>query len=375
MTKSARLPRLLVGALGGLIIVFGSVTTVSLVASTSTNRSVSASGAIPDDGADDTAALQRALDELRTGDTLTFGPGTYLHSGVLTVRVLGVKLVGSAAKLVATDETRSAVRIDADDVTVTGLSFGVATTTRRFEAPEQHKLWISRHSGLVMSDVTITGSAAAGIFVDGASRFRIERPKVSDTRADGVHITGGSHDGVVEHPTVARTGDDGLAVVSYERDPVPCRSITITSPRVLGTTWGRGLSVVGGRNITYTDVLVQDSNAAALYIAVEGDPYFTRAVEDVAVNGGRLLRSNYNAAIDHGAILIYAGRAAIPLRGVTIRDLSIEDTRPDANHDVGVIAPNGRSPQDLRFDRVRFSGGPAAHYGGNVPPESYRVGD
>lgn len=375
MMKPVRLSRLLAGTLGGLIVLFGSVTTVSLVASTSTDRSVTDFGAIPDDGTDDTAALQSALDGLRSGDTLNFAPGKYLHSGVLTVRVPGVKLIGSAAKLVAIDETRSAVRLDADNVTVTGLTFGVATTTRRFEAPEQQKLWISGHSGAVLSDITITGSAAAGIFVDGASRFRIERANVRDTRADGIHITGGSHDGLIERPTVSRTGDDGVAVVSYQRDVVPCSSIRINAPQVFGTTWGRGLSVVGGKNITYTDVLVEESNAAAVYIAVEGDPYFTRAVEDVAITGGRLRRSNYNAAIDHGAILIYAGRSAVPLRGVTIQNLSVEDTRTDASHDVGVIAVDAVSPQGLRFNRVRFSGGPAVRYGGNARTDSYRVED
>lgn len=357
--------------LGVLFVVLGALVATSLIDSNRADPFVTEFGAVPDDGRDDTAALQRAMDELRLGETLTFPPGVYHHSDVLVVRVPGVKLVGPDAKLEATDEARSAVRINADDVTITGLTFGISETSHRFEAPEQQKVWISGHRGVVLSGVTVTGSAAAGIFVDGASRFRIERARVSDTRADGIHITGGSRDGVVDGPTVARTGDDGVAVVSYGRDEGPCVSITVNSPRVYGTTWGRGLSVVGGRDITYTDVLVQDSNAAALYIAVEGDPYFTTAVENVTVRGGRLLRSNYNRSIDHGAVVVYAGRSYVPFREVTIQNLSIEDTRHGASHHVGVIAADNGDPENLRFEQMRFSGGPSVRYGGNVPLAAY----
>jgi hypothetical protein len=331
-------------------------------------------GAFPDDGMDDTAGVQRALDSLSPGDTLTFPAGTYEHAAMLTARVPRVVITGSAT-LTATDETNSAFRVDADDVTLTGLRFGVLATTRRHSEPAQQKIWISGHRGAVMRDVTVTGSAAAGIFVQGASGFRLERVTVRDTRADGIHMTAGAHDGVVDHPIVSNTGDDGVAVVSYDGDGAGCRNITVSFPQVFGTTWGRGLSVVGGTGISYTDVLVQDSNAAAIYIAVEGDPFYARLVEDVTVRGGRLVRSNRNPDIDHGSVLVLAGRAGVPVRGVDVTDLVIENTRATASHDVGVITEaSAAPPENLRFDALTFRGGPAAAFGGNTPASAYRVG-
>ncbi len=335
--------------------------------------SVTDLGAVPDDDNDDAGVIQAALDSLRPGDTLTFPAGIYLHSEVLTVRVPGVTLSG-AGTVVATDEARSAVRVDADRVTIRGLTLGVATTTRRFSEPAQQKLWISGHTGAVVEDVTITGSAAAGIFVEGASEFRLERPRVSDTRADGIHVTGGSHTGLVDAPVVARTGDDGIAVVSYERDGPQCHDITVIAPVVMGTSWGRGLSVVGGSGITYTDVLVEDSDAAAVYVAVEDDPYFTAPVADVVVKGGRLLRSNHNPGIDHGAVVVLAGRRGRGVSGVEIADLVLEDTRASASRQVSVVTAAGAQPPvGLRFERLSFRGGPRVAVGGNTPADSYRV--
>jgi hypothetical protein len=336
-------------------------------------RQVTEFGAVPDDGRDDTDAIDRALLAMRPGDTLTFPPGRYEHDRVLVVAVPGARLTGAGATLVATAERASAVRVDADDVVVDGLTLTVAATTRRWESPEQHKVWVSGHRGVVLRDITITGSAAAGIFVDGAaSGFRIERARVSDTRADGIHITGGAHDGQVVDPVIARTGDDGVAVVSYERDTDTCSAITVTHPQVLGTTWGRGLSVVGGRDVRFNDVQVEDSNAAAIYIAVEGAPYFTRPVDRVSVDGGVLDRSNNNADIDHGAVVVYSGRPDSRLADVRIANIALQDTRPTASQDVSVIS-TGTAPTDLAFDHVEVTGGPGTVFGGNAPRASYRV--
>ena len=43
-------------------------------------------GAKPDDGQDDTSAIQAALDSLQPGQWLVFPAGTYQHSRRLTVR-------------------------------------------------------------------------------------------------------------------------------------------------------------------------------------------------------------------------------------------------------------------------------------------------
>lgn len=330
-------------------------------------------GARPDDGQDDSAGIQAALDAAPPGSRVQFESGTYQHSTMLVARRPGVEIVGDATRLVATVESDSAFRVDADRVVVQDLTFGISNTTRRWSAPQQHKVWVSGHTGVVLRDVSITGSAAAGVFVDsGAEDFRLEKVTVADTRADGIHITGGSHDGAIVDATVSRTGDDAIAVVSYDTDSGPTHSITVTSPTVLGTQWARGLSVVGGYDVTFTDIYVQDSNGAAVYVAVEGAPYFTRDVAAVTVQGGKLVRSNVDPERDRGAVVVFNGRPTASISGVAISDLTITDTRETASQNISVIT-QGRPPQNLSFTDLSVAGGPKRIYGGNVPQSMYRV--
>ncbi|HZG89222.1 MAG TPA: right-handed parallel beta-helix repeat-containing protein [Pseudonocardia sp.] len=323
-------------------------------------------------GDDSTAALQAALDGLGPGQTVLFAPGEYRHAKVLTVRVPDVTIAGPGAQLIATDEEHSAFHIAADGVTVQGLSFGVQATSERWYAWEQMKVRIST-AGVVLRDVTVTGSAASGIFVgDGAADFTLDHVVVRDTRADGIHITDGAHGGRVDSPLVERSGDDGVAVVSYGTDDEVSRDITVTSPTVNGTTWGRGISVVGGERITYTDVDVRDTNAAGIYLAVEGDPYNTRSVSDVRVQGGMVSGANYNSEIDHGGVLVYNGRSGEDLTGVVVDAVTVRGTRPSASQSVAIFAVDG-SVSGVTLSDMVIEGGPGRPFATRGGPTDYSL--
>ncbi|MGY1914634.1 right-handed parallel beta-helix repeat-containing protein [Blastococcus sp. SYSU DS0973] len=295
-------------------------------------------GAVGNGRADDTRALQRALDELAPGGTLLLPSGyTFAHDDVLKVRTPGVTLTGGGS-LLATDEERSAVRVLADDVTVRDVEVGIERTTRRWSAPQQTGLWLDGHRGTVVEDVTVRDSASAGVFVQGAEDFRLIRVTVRGSRADGVHMTAGARGGLVEDVATEDTGDDGVAVVSYLDDHVQAHDIRIASPRVDGTTWGRGISVVGGRDVTLTDVDVRDTAAAGIYIACERGEFRTRVPSGVRVSGGRVSGANQVESVDHGAVLLYNGQGEESLRNVTIDDLRLHDSRDSASRQVGLIA-------------------------------------
>lgn len=333
---------------------------------------VEAYGAVGDGRTDDTAALQRALDAAGPGTTLVLGAGrTYAHGDVLRVRRPGTRLTGPG-RLLATDEARSSVWVEADDVVLDGgLTLSTAATTRRWEAWEQMGLRVAGGTGLVVRDVTVEGSAAAGVYVGGAANFLLERVTVRGSRADGIHLTAGARDGRVVSPTVVDSGDDGVAVVSYASDGAPCSNITIESPRVLGTTWGRGVSVVGGTDITYTDVQVERSSAAAVYLASEGAPWFTTAPVRVRVLGGTLTGANQDPRVDHGALVVLAGGAQAP-QDVLVRGLTITDTRSSASRSVGVIT-YATPPTGVVLQDIAVRGGPRSAYSGNSPDSSYSL--
>jgi hypothetical protein len=315
------------------------------------------SGAVGDGRADDTAALQRALAALQPGEALELGEGrTYLHADVLVVAVPGVRLQG-AGTLLATRESRSSLKVLADDVEVQDVTLAVRSTSRRWDAPDQHRLYVGPHRGTALRRVHVTGSAAAGVFLAGASGFTLTEVEVADTRADGIHMTQGSHDGTVQSPRISRSGDDGVAVVSYLQDGAVCHDIAVTAPRVQTTTGGRGLSVVGGEDVSYSDIDVSASAAAGVYLACEGEPYNTYPTRRVTVRGGRVDRANTDADIDHGAVLVYSGRSGGDVRDVEVSGLDLTATRASASRQVGVIADAGPT-SGVRLSDLTVAGSP-----------------
>lgn len=305
------------------------------------SRPVEDFGAVGDGRTDDSAALARALDELEPGQALVLARGrTYLHADVLVCAVPDVLVTGGGV-LLATEEERSSLQVEASGVTVEDLVLAVRTTSRRWDAPAQHRLYVGAHERVALRRVRVTGSAAAGIFLAGTSAFTIDAAVVADTRADGIHLTQGTHDGTVREPRTSRTGDDGVAVVSYLEDGAVCHDVTVTRPVVATTTGGRGVSVVGGEDIAYDDVSVTGSAAAAVYLACEGEPFNSAPTRRVTVRGGTVEGANTDAGIDHGAVLVYSGRGDGEVSDVEVSGLRIRGTRSSASRQVGVISDAG----------------------------------
>lgn len=328
-------------------------------------------GAVGDGRSDDTRALQRAFDALPPGATLTIGKGkVYAHSDVLTIRNPRVRIAGKGT-LLATNESRSAVFVDADRVEIDDTTFAMRSTTQRWGAFEQMKLRLGERSGIVLRRVTIAGSAASGIYLWGTSNFLIEDVRVRDTRADGIHVTGTSHDGTVRRPVVDRTGDDGVGIVSYEQDKIPVKRILVDSPVVRDNTWGRGVSVVGGEDITLENVYVRASSSAAVYIASEGEPWNTFAPVRVKVQGARLRGSNTASGVDHGALLVYSGNPRETPRDISADRVDISGTRRQASSQVGIRADDGCSVQKVALSRFSVHGGGRAFLS-NVPASAYK---
>ena len=97
-------------------------------------RQVRDFGALPDDNGDDTDAIQRALDAMRAGETLVFSPGRYLISRSLRVHHPGITITGANATIHATNPNDQALIIEADNTTVSSLTFTAVTDVRRSAA-------------------------------------------------------------------------------------------------------------------------------------------------------------------------------------------------------------------------------------------------
>lgn len=323
---------------------------------------------------DDTAALQRVLDELRSGDTLLLPEHrVFAHGGVLTIRHAGITITGGGT-LLATHEDASAIRIAADRVTVSHVTAKTAHTSHRWRTPKQTGIWLDHHADVVLDRVTVQGAGSAGVFVQGAQSFRLSDVTVRETRADGIHMTDGASNGLVSDPLTENTGDDGVAVVSYTRDQSQSHDIRIQSPHVHGNTGGRGIAVVGARAVTVTDVDIRATAGAGFYVACERGRYDTRVPSGVTVIGGTIDHANQNTAIDHGAVLLYNAEAVEPLSNIRLQDIRVVDTRPSASRQVGLLAPGNGSMSGVALINLSFSGtGPRTLLGTNSNRLEFRT--
>lgn len=283
-------------------------------------HSVKEFGAAGDGVTDDTTALQAALNGVPAGAILEFPAGTYVYSKVLALARNDVILRGSGASLKARTPSRQALMVSGYRAAVIGLTLQGAAR-ERLHSLESAQLVISGRSNQVVGN-TVSGGASAGIFAFGARDFRIAGNRVFATKADGIHITEGARDGVVEGNVVHETGDDLIAVVSYRPRPdqrgksTLSRNILIQGNTVWGNSWGRGITVVGGEDVTIIGNSVRKVPAAAgIYLSQE-QAYHTHGVRNVTVVNNYVgeiqTRRSPSGAVhpQHGAIDINSSNEA-----------------------------------------------------------------
>ena len=305
--------------------------------------------AAPALGADETASLQAIFDNLKPGGSVTLESRVYQHSGVVAINVPNVTVIGNGATLVATSDRTSSVQILANGVAVINLNLAAPLNGPRYSANDQHKLLVHADD-VTLHDITVNGSASGGVFIYDSHRFHLDGIKVLHTRADGIHMTDGSSDGEVSNVYTEGTGDDGVAVVSYSPQFKPefggrCRNIVIRNVVVNGTTWGRGVSVVGGENVRYDNVNVSGTSGAGIYVSTEGDPFFTQSTNNVVIHSGSVTAAGWTPGLAMGAIAVYGAHAGVLTSDVTIADIAVRDTQPGAERDIRVSVQDGRGGQ------------------------------
>jgi len=291
---------------------------------------------------DDTMAINRALADAAaaTPKKSVHAPvGTFAHGGVLRDR--GVVFSGTSARTVflALDPAEGAIEL-------TGVGGAIRDCT--LISPAAKSRLSSSHSAAISVNgairftiaqvrigmVGVTGAASAGILcADRSSSLGTLRGnQISNTLADGIHLTAGAKDMVVSGNTLTNIGDDMIAVVSYLKDGAVVSRVMIAGNHCISQTNGRGISVVGGNGVTIDRNTIESSDVAGIYLASE-DSYNTYAPQDVRVTNNTIRNANQKHAVTHGGIYVFGrtatvGRTSVPYlaQNITIAGNTLIDT-------------------------------------------------
>ena len=358
---------------------------------------VRAFGAVPDDGKDDTAAIQAALDALKPDQWLVFPAGRYEHKASLHVRVPGAVMWGEGATLHATNPSDQAVMLQADRASIYKFRL-TAVTGRRLHAPWQSRIAVFERvdrpahllgnvirgnrivEGGAVGTSLANGSSSAGIFVFRADGFLVAENEVRRSLSDGIHVTGGSRNGRVLANTVRETGDDMIAMVSYlgtgdwtsetadrlaptfasQRDLQLVRNVLVAGNDVEGNYWGRGISVVGGADITIEGNRIARTAVGAGVLLAREASYVTWGVNNVVVKNNRIsqIETASPAYVPSGWTQsgFRTGHAGIELHAFVFDD---ERARPALASVLSVddILIAGNTVADTAFDGMRIGEG------------------
>lgn len=284
---------------------------------------VTAFGAIPNDGIDDSVALQAAFDSLSGGGVLTFTSGRYDHNKQLFVNGNDITVDGTGAHLFASNPTRSALTLEGNNIVVKGLELSAVGTTRL--TPDRTcGLLVYRSHDIRFEANRVHGFGGCGIMLQTTDGFLIQGNVVYDTLADGIHITNKSLNGAIDFNTTMNTGDDGIALIGYMKDGDIVHDVTITNNHVLGNTWGRGITAEGAHSVLIDSNYVYHTSAAGILLT-SSTAYNTYDVKDIEVSNNTVIETNYNTSVVHGAILL-APRSGFTVDTVSIHDNTVVDT-------------------------------------------------
>ncbi|WP_407060395.1 nitrous oxide reductase family maturation protein NosD [Burkholderia ubonensis] len=272
--------------------------------------------------ADQSDALQHALDALSAGQRLIVAPGSYLVGRSLVVKRPRAVISGYGATLIATDPDDQTIVMQGDGATLAGVTLiGVGTT--RLETVSSTKVDVTGR-GVQVLDVTIDGGASAGIFVDGGANVALVGNEVSATLADGIHVTNRARNVLVRDNVLRGTGDDMIAVVSYRKDGGLSGNVLIAGNSLEGNAWGRGVAVVGGENVTIAGNAVRGVRTGAGILVAQEDGYQTYDVTNVVVADNAVsniqdpaYRSASRPQTEQAAIDLNAGSGSVSRVAVT----------------------------------------------------------
>lgn len=346
--------------------------------------SITSYGAIPNDGIDDTAAIQKAVTDDQNGviscvwipagqwrqeqKILTDDPlnrGQYNQVGISNVTIRGAGMWHSQLYTLTEPQNAGGINhphegnfgfdidknVQISDIAIFGsgrirggggAEGGVGLNGRFGTGTKISNVWIEHANvgvwvGRDFDNIPELWGPADGLEFTGM--------RIRNTYADGINFTNGTRNSRVFNSSFRTTGDDSLAVWAnrYVKDPaVDIAHDNSFVNNTIQLPWrANGAAIYGGYNNKIENNLIYDTmNYPGIMLATDHDPLPFSGQTLIANNG--LYRAGgvfWGEAQKFGAITLFAQNRDIT--GVTIRDTEIVDST---------------------YDGIQFKGG-----GGNMP--------
>ncbi|MGW0786561.1 CARDB domain-containing protein [Streptomyces sp. NPDC002913] len=335
--------------------------------------SITAYGAVPNDGIDDTDAIQRAVTADQNGDIgcvwippgqwrqeqkiLTDDPlnrGQFNQVGIRDVTIRGAGMWHSQLYTLTAPQDAGGINhphegnfgFDIDDNTrISDLAIFGSGTIRGGDGNAEGGVGLNGRFGedTAITDVWLE-HANVGVWVGRdydnipdlwgpAQGVEFTGMRIRNTYADGINFANGTRDSTVFNSSLRNTGDDALAVWSskYVKNPSVdvghdnhFRNNTIQLP------WrANGIAIYGGYGNTIENNIISDTmNYPGIMLATDHDPLPFSGQTLIADNAlHRTGGAFWGEAQEFGAITLFAAGQDIP--GVTIRDTDILDSTYD----------------------------------------------
>lgn len=216
-------------------------------------------------GATDKEKLTNAFASLVSGNTLKLKPNKVYTIDYLEISNKdNLTIDGQGSEIVLTDTTKWVKVINSTNITIKNLKVTMITSVRNYASG----ITLENVSGFLVENCVVDGSNATGIICWNCSNGMIRNNVVKNTLADGIHMTAESKHIKVYGNKLENTADDGIAVVSYTHNTGYCENISIYENYV-GQSQARGISVVGGKDISVRNNFTYETWGAGIYSAME----------------------------------------------------------------------------------------------------------
>ncbi len=316
--------------------------------------SLSSFGAIPDGVTDNLSAIQAAFNyALAHHCTALIPAGNFAYTGTPIATSIAVSGTGASSVLIPLNPAEEALVLSGSDPSATNFSMR-STATLRLTTPQSGMVLALNATNYRVQNLLISGSASVGIMSYNSSHGQILDNTVQNTLADSITQIVGSSSITVSGNRTLNSGDDGISTVSYVGSPM-VSGITVQGNTILSNLGGRGISVVGGNNVTIKQNYVSNPDGFSdIYVAAENQ-WDTLGVSNVAVTSNTLLDGGPN----QGTLTIYNSQgptytvtgltvstnqfvdppfAAIQLVGNGVETLQVENNTDYSTGSLGEVA-------------------------------------